>query len=577
MKRTLQRTLAAEKRKIERRLRNAVTVNDSGPVLSAPNLRYELAAKTKAIAAGGIGAIHRLVQHIGLAACIDAAVQVFKIHQPYHESDHVLNIAYNILCGGHTLDDIELRRTDRVFLDALGTDSLPDPTTAGDFCRRFDADRIEALMDALNETRLTVWQRCPGLTEQTARIDGDGTLVPTTGTCKEGMDIAYTGLWGYHPLVVSLANTGEPLFLKNRSGNRPSHEGVLPYFDKAIALCRRAGFTDILLRGDTDFALTRAFDRWTDAGVRFVFGYDATQTMVQWGETAPPALYTTLVRRANRALQTRARPARVKDRIVRERGFKNITTVSEAVVDFDYQPTACTRPYRVVALKKNLSVEKGEHVLFDDIRYFFYITNDTTLSCIEVVQEARQRCDQENLIAQLKGGVRALHAPVNTLHANWAYMVMASLAWSLKAWVALALPIVPRWRARHTEEQRRLLRMDFRTFLAAFVNVPCQIVTSGRRVIFRLLAWNPWQYVFFRFVAATSPAGTTEGRKEPHIHDHNPDASPVAAGPGGVRLACRGMCGTVASSLCDDLHGRAALVLGLAVRGESPASHRDSS
>ena len=155
MKRTLQRTLAAEKRKIERRLRNAVTVNDSGPVLSAPNLRYELATKTKAIAAGGIGAIHRLVQHIGLAACIDAAVQVFKIHQPYHESDHVLNIAYNILCGGHTLDDIELRRTDRVFLDALGTDSLPDPTTAGDFCRRFDADRIEALIRSspLEKTR----------------------------------------------------------------------------------------------------------------------------------------------------------------------------------------------------------------------------------------------------------------------------------------------------------------------------------------------------------------------------------------------------------------------------------------
>ena len=113
--------------------------------------------------------------------------------------------------------------------------------------------------------RLAVWQRCPGLTEQTARIDGDGTLVPTTGACKEGMDISYNGIWGYHPLVVSLANTGEPLFLKNRSGNRPSHEGVIPYFDKAIALCRRAGFRDILLRGDTDFALTTAFDRWTDA------------------------------------------------------------------------------------------------------------------------------------------------------------------------------------------------------------------------------------------------------------------------------------------------------------------------
>ena len=173
------------------------------------------------------------------------------------------------------------------------------------------------------------------------------------------------------------------------------------------------------------------------------------------------------------------------------------------MVDFDYQPTACTRSYRVVALKKNLSVERGEQVLFDDIRFFFYITNDYTWSCEEVVREARQRCDQENLIAQLKGGVRALHAPVNTLHANWAYMVMASLAWSLKAWVALWLPIAPRWRARHEAEQRQLLRMDFRTFLGAFINVPCQILTSGRRRIYRLLGWNPWQYLFLRFVDAT--------------------------------------------------------------------------
>ena len=447
-------------------------------MLSASTICYEIAEKTKAIAHGGIGAMHRLVQRTGLATRINTDVQVFKVHQPYYESDHVLNIAYNLLCGGQTLDDIELRRNDRVFLDALGTASIPDPTTAGDFCRRFDAARIEALMDAINETRLEVWQRCPGLVEETARIDGDGTLVPTTGACKEGMDIAYNGVWGYGPLLVSLANTGAPLFLKNRSANRPSHEGAIPYFDKAVALCRRAGFTDILLRGDTDFALTTAFDRWTTAGVRFVFGYDATPTMVRWGQSAPPDVYAALVRRTERTLQTapRQRPAHVKDRIVRERGFKKVTTVSEALVDFDYQPTTCTRPYRVVALKKNLSVERGELVLFDEIRYFFYITNDSTLSCDEVGREARQRCDQENLIAQLKGGVRALHAPVNTLHANWAYMVMAALAWSLKAWAALWLPIVPRWRARHEAEQRRLLRMDFRTFLGAFINVPCQIL-----------------------------------------------------------------------------------------------------
>ena len=157
----------------------------------------------------------------------------------------------------------------------------------------------------------------------------------------------------------------------------------------------------------------------------------------------------------------------------------------------------------MVALRKNISVERGENVLFDEIRYYFYVTNDWNLSLDEVVHEANNRCDQENLIEQLKNGVRALHAPVNSLNANWAYMVMASLAWSIKAWLALVLPVSPRWRQRHAEEQHLLLRMDFHTFLAAVVNVPCQIIKSGRRIIYRLLAWNPWQSIFFRLLTVT--------------------------------------------------------------------------
>lgn len=505
MNRKIHRIIAAEKRKIERRLKLAVRVNEGGPVLSASNIRYELSDKTKAIAHGGIGAIQRLVRKTGLARKIDNKLKLLKIRKPYYESDHVLNLAYNVLCGGHCLDDIEHRRQDRVFLDALGAESIPDPTTEGDFCRRFAVDDIEALMSAVNETRLDVWRRCPSLTQETARLDADGTIIPTTGECKEGMDISYNGIWGYSALLVSLSNTAEPLFIENHGANRPSHEGAIHRFDQAIDLCRRAGFTDILLRGDTDFALTAAFDHWTDDGVRFVFGNDSNETMVMWADSAPKDLYAELVRRAEHALKTkpRERPENVKERIVREREFKNIRTKGEEVIDFEYRPTKCKKTYRVVALKKNLSVERGEQVLFDDIRYFFYITNDFDLSCDEVVHEARHRCDQENLIAQLKNGVRALHAPVNSLNANWAYMVMTSLAWSLKAWVALWLPVSLRWRRRHEEERRRLLRMDFRTFLAAFIHVPCQILTTGRQLVYRLLAWNPWQQVFLRFVDAT--------------------------------------------------------------------------
>jgi hypothetical protein len=142
-------------------------------------------------------------------------------------------------------------------------------------------------------------------------------------------------------------------------------------------------------------------------------------------------------------------------------------------------------------------------VLFDDVRYFFYITNDRDLTPEQVVFESNDRCDQENLIEQLKNGVRALHAPLNTLNANWAYMVMASLAWSIKAWMAMALPVVPRWRAKHEAERRAWLRMDFRTFREAVLAVPVQILRSGRRRIWRILAWRPQLPVFFRLVGAT--------------------------------------------------------------------------
>lgn len=156
----------------------------------------------------------------------------------------------------------------------------------------------------------------------------------------------------------------------------------------------------------------------------------------------------------------------------------------------------------MVALRKNISVERGDNVLFCEYRYFFYITNDWNLSADEVVAEARSRCNQENLIAQLKGGVRALHAPVNTLNANWAYMVMAALAWTLKAWCALLLPVWPRWADRHGDQRCRLLTMEFRSFRQAFIDVPCQIVKGARAVRWRVQAWNPWLGAFFRLLDA---------------------------------------------------------------------------
>ncbi|MFN2506365.1 MAG: IS1380 family transposase, partial [Acidimicrobiales bacterium] len=209
-----------------------------------------------------------------------------------------------------------------------------------------------------------------------------------------------------------------------------------------------------------------------------MFGYDARANLIERATDAPDDLYHDLVARATAQIATRprTRPRKVKDDVVRQRGFKVLRQKGEEVVEFSYRPGKCHRDYRVVALRKNISVERGENVLFCEYRFFFYITNDWDLSADEVIGEARGRCNQENLIGQLKGGVRALHAPVNTLNANWAYMTMASLAWTLKAWCALLLPVSGRWAALHEGQRRRLLTIEFRTFRQAFIDIPCQIV-----------------------------------------------------------------------------------------------------
>ena len=499
----IRRLLRQRRQRLLKRIENRHEPERDQPMMTASNIHYELAERTHGLASGGIGVLLLLARRTGLIRDIDHDLHLLKKHLPYHESDHVLTIALNICAGGTRIEHIDLWRNDVVFLDALGAQRIPDPTTVGDFCRRFAEPDVVTLMDTINQARLRVWAQQPPTFFDEAILDVDGTLVGTDAECKQGIDIAYDGTWGYHPLLVSLANTAEPLYLINRSGNRPSHEQAAEALDKMIALCRQAGFRRITLRGDTDFTQTKHLDRWDSAGdIHFVFGIDAMANLKARADDLPAGAYSVLERPPRYAIKTapRQKPERVKAQIVRERGFKTIHLLEEQIAEFDYRPVACKRSYRVVVLRKRLGIDRGQLRLFEEHRYFFYLTNDRTKPAEEIVFSANDRCDQENLIAQLKGGVHALTTPVDDLVSNWAYMVMASLAWSLKAWAALLVPVSPRHAAAHEAEKRKWLRMEFATFRAAVLQMPCQIVRGGGRLVYRLQSWNPWQGVFLRLV-----------------------------------------------------------------------------
>ncbi len=477
------------KRRIERRLGRRQWEDQPEPIMKGSNIHYEMSEKTQAISCGGIGVFHQMAKKIGLEKEINTKLKLLKVHVPYHESDHVLNIAYNILAGGMRLGDIELRRNDEVFLKALGAQRIPDPTTAGDFTRRFDREDIETLMGCINTTRQRVWAEGGKARLEEALIDIDGTIAQTLGECKKGMDISYKGIWGYAPLIISLANTKEVLYIVNRPGNEPSHNGAAEWIDRAIDLVKPYA-KKTCFRGDTDFSLTKNFDRWAEK-VDFVFGMDAYAGLVKHAEELPEKDWKELKRKPKYEVQTqeRLKPENIKEQIVREREFKNIKLKSEEVAEFEYRPGKCKQAYRMVVVRKNLSIEKGEEVLFDDIKYFFYITTRRNMTAAEVVRLANGRCDQENVVEQLKNGVNAMRVPVRDLESNWAYMVMAALAWNLKSWFGLLMPN----KVRGTE----VLKMEFRRFLHTLILLPAQIIRTGRKIVYRLLGYNAWLKDFF--------------------------------------------------------------------------------
>jgi hypothetical protein len=469
----------------------------SEPRGTALSLTYDVSERILAIESGGLGVVHTLGETLGLSQALNDSLSLLERHVPYEESDHIEALAYNILVGGTCLQDLERLRQDPGYLQVVGASRLPAPSTAGDFLRRFETEEpLLKLQDAINEVRQKVWKHQPASFRTRAILDVDGTHAPTEGECKQGMGLSHEGIWGYAPLIVSMAGTREVLYIVNRPGNAVSHEGAKVWIDRAIGLTKGI-FQEVWLRGDTDFSLTACFDGWQEQGVFFVLGFDAVSTLKEKAQALPEEAWQPLERPPAYEVKTRPRkrPPNVKAQIVRAKGFRNLTLLREEVAEFAYRPTKCAQTYRMIVLRKHLRITKGEQVLEETVRYFFYITNAPRMTPAEVVAFSNGRCDQENHIEQLKNGVNALRCPTRDLLSNGAYMIIATLAWNLKIWMGLLMP--------NRTLGGQVVRMEFKRFLSEWMRIPCQVLRTGRRVVLRLLRISGNTRVFldtFRFI-----------------------------------------------------------------------------
>jgi len=481
------------KEKIEERLENNNEERNS-PMFSATNIGYEISDRISAVHCGGIGAVDQLIKTLKVPELINSNIHLLQKHKPYFESDHILNIAYNIISGGRCLEDIELLRNNVAYMDALGAERIPDPTTAGDFLRRFDESDVRKLMDIFNMVNRNVWSTSLDQKSlQSGIIDVDGTIQGSYGEKKEGIDMSYKGIWGFSPLILTEATTGTHLYVVNRSGNSKSSDGAAEWIDRAIEEVGNS-FERVYLRGDSDFSLTGEFDKWSEKGVSFVFGYSNWANLVNKADLLDEKAWKSLSKN-KRSIKTKRRKKKknVKREAVIRRNYKDFREKELYVAEFTYQPVKCRKKYRIVVLKKIIDVTEGQQLLFEDCRYFFYITNIWDMSPKQIVKFINGRCNHENKIEQLDNGIHALKMPASEFLANWAYMTICILAWNIKSWLGLLMP--------DKKRGETIIRCEFKRFQNMIINIPCQIIKTGRQIVYRFLNYNSWiKYLYDTFL-----------------------------------------------------------------------------
>jgi hypothetical protein len=451
----------------------------SGPVFRHPKLQVS-EERGEATAYGGLSLATAMVRSLGLNRAIDGALELLQSHRPFTESDHVLTHVYNLFVGGTCIEDIGHLQGSEPVRRMLGAARIPDPTTAGDFLRRFDEASLSALDGAIDEGQEAVWRRRYGRKKvDRVLVDLDSHVHRVYGDQKEGADFSYKGPLAYHPLVISLAETQECLRLINRPGNTPSAEGAETHLAELFPLLLRR-FRQVVVRGDSAFCKQAVFDVCEAHGQCFAVVSPAQQNFEALAEALPESAwkpYRGPGERAHRAQppsRRRTRRPNRRRRLARQRGKHDLKLERQWIAEIPYRPTRSGQTYRLVIRRQRIE-EHHQGELFELWRYRYGMTNlPASTGTREVVDLTYQRCDQENVIEQLQHGIAGMRMPTGGLISNAAFLTCARLAHNLKAWLAqLALP-------------RETLRWEWKRFRHAFVYVAARVLCQSRQIHVRI-------------------------------------------------------------------------------------------
>ncbi len=457
----------------------------TGRVMRHPLLHLEADVRGETTHYGGLVLAQQFVRRFGIAQRLDQHLHLFKRHAPYCESDHVLALTYTLYADGTCLEDQGALQASEAVRRLVGACRIPDPTTAGDFLRRFrTADQVEQLAAVIDEVQERAWSKLPRrVRRQRARhelalVDLDGHIKPLYGEHKEGADFSYDGRWSYQPLVVSLAGSGECLRVVNQPGSARSSDAAAGALRAVLPWVKRH-FCNVLVRADTDFDRADVMQEVIDAQAYFAIGGRVYPNRAALAQALPESAWQPFIPRGQRG--RRSKPVR-KGRTpnwrrhkVAQRGFRNLRTTGQWIAELSYQPTGLQHPCRMIVRRILIEEQDGQGALFESFRYRLILTNlPRSYTPGQIVDLAYQRCDQENVIEQFGAGIAGWRMPVAEFMGNWAWLQIARLAWNLGKWIAqLALPA-------------EVVRWEWKRFRRHFVYIAAKVLKKGRRLIVQL-------------------------------------------------------------------------------------------